>query len=108
MPVDLQTTSLYRFEIPGVCAIDAEPCGNWTRFVNSSCVPNVSAWTDTVGKRHTVFFQAMRDVGPEEELTFKYGKSYFSAAGFKCDCPAMKRPHAPGEAKAMAKAKAKK
>ena len=107
-PLALQTDSLYRFEIPGVCAIDAEPCGNWTRFVNSSCAPNVSAWTDTVGKRHTVFFQAMRDIGPEEELTFQYGKQYFRAAGLLCECGVVKRGHLPGEAKGKGKGVGKK
>lgn len=90
-----------------MCAIDAEPCGNWTRFVNSSCAPNLAAWTDTVGKRHVVFFQALRDVGPDEELTFNYGRFYFEAAGFRCGCQAMTREHYPGEVKMMGKGKGK-
>ena len=99
-PIDLdRDQSLYRFEIPGVCAIDAQSCGNWTRFVNSACGSraNVSAWTDTVGKRHIVFYQASKDIGPEEELLVNYGNLYFKKAGFKCDCGALKRPHMPAE-----------
>lgn len=107
VPLDVPSMSMYRFEIAGVCAIDAELCGSWTRFVNSSCIPNVSAWTDTIGKRHAVYLQASKDIPPETELTFNYGKHYFGAAGLKCGCAAMKRPHTPGEAKMQAKMQAK-
>ncbi|KAK4541628.1 hypothetical protein LTR36_007772 [Oleoguttula mirabilis] len=90
------SASLYRCEIPGICAVDAEQAGNWTRFINSHCRPNVKLWGEFVGKRHVILFQALRDIGPEEEIVFNYGSWYFERAGFKCVCDAYKRPHIPG------------
>lgn len=94
------SSSLYRIWIPDTCIIDAEKAGNWTRFINSSCRPNVKPWGEFLGKRHVVMFQALRDIGPEEELTFQYGSAYFEQAGFLCRCGAHKEPHMPGEKKA--------
>lgn len=92
------SASLYRCEIPNVCAVDAERAGNWTRFINSHCRPNVKLWGEFVGKRHVILFQALRDIGPEEEILFNYGSWYFERAGFKCECDAHKLPHTPGGA----------
>lgn len=36
--------SPFRFEIPGVGVVDSERAGNWTRFINSHCRPNVKPW----------------------------------------------------------------
>jgi hypothetical protein len=99
-PVDHKnpSKSLYVFQIAdGVykCDIDSEKSGNWTRFVNSHCRPNVHAWPRCVGRRHVIVFEALRDIGAEEELTFFYGKNYFNAAGFDCTCSAYKTPHVP-------------
>ncbi|KAI7621963.1 TMS membrane protein/tumor differentially expressed protein [Hortaea werneckii] len=77
------TSSLYRLWIPGTAIIDAERAGNWTRFVNSSCSPNVRVWGESVGKRQVVLFQALREIGPQEELTFQYGAKYFVDAGLQ-------------------------
>lgn len=99
LPLDshpADTAGLYRYEIPGVCAVDAEQAGNWTRFMNSSCTPNVKPWGDVVGKRHVIVFQALRDIGGGEELTFNYGRRYFEKAGFLCGCSAQKGAHMPG------------
>ena len=88
-PLDIpsDSNSLYRFEIPDVCVVDSERAGNWTRFINSHCSrPNVKPWGEFIGKRHVILFQALRDIGPEEELTFSYGSRYFEKAGFKCAC----------------------
>ena len=78
--------SLYRVEIPKTCVVDAEKAGNWTRFINSHCRPNVKPWGDFIGKRHVILFQALRDIGPEEEIVFDYGRKYFEKAGFECRC----------------------
>ncbi|KAI6830547.1 hypothetical protein KC367_g7927 [Hortaea werneckii] len=89
-------TSLYRLWIPGTAIIDASRAGNWTRFVNSSCAPNVKVWGESVGKRQVVLFQALREIGPEEELTFQYGAKYFLDAGLECRCGVMEGGHMPG------------
>ena len=90
---ELALKSLYCFTIPNLCVIDAERAGNWTRFINSSCRPNVSCEAAVIGKRHVVLFSALKDIGPEEELTFNYGPGYFKDAGFDCDCGVRKGPH---------------
>ena len=87
--------SLYCFTIPYRCVVDAKRAGNWTRFINSSCRPNVTPWACYVGGRHVIVFQALKDISPEEEITFNYGKSYFKNAGFDCSCDAQKEPHKP-------------
>ncbi|KAI7261334.1 hypothetical protein KC343_g4762 [Hortaea werneckii] len=93
------STSLYRLWIPGTAIIDAERAGNWTRFVNSSCRPNVRVWGESVGKRQVVLFQAIREIGPEEELTFQYGAKYFVDAGLECRCGVVGGGHLPGQGK---------
>ncbi|KAI7372942.1 hypothetical protein KC328_g16924, partial [Hortaea werneckii] len=75
--------SLYRLWIPGTAIIDASRAGNWTRFINSSCRPNVRVWGESVGKKQVVLFQAIREIGPEEEITFQYGAKYFLEAGLE-------------------------
>ena len=94
-PIDSEIAfkSLYCFEIPELCVVDAERAGNWTRFINSSCRPNLSCEAAVIGQRHVIVFQALKDIGPEEELTFNYGQKYFKNAGFDCECGARKRPH---------------
>lgn len=85
--------------IPEVCAVDAERAGNWTRFINSHCQPNVKLWGEHIGKRHVTLFQAFKDIEPEEEIVFNYGASYFEHAGFECECDAFDEPHLPGSKK---------
>ena len=92
--------SLYCFYVPDGshrCYIDAEKIGNWTRFINSHCKPNLRPFPTCVGRRHVIVFEALRDIGPEEELTFYYQKAYFKAAGFDCGCDAYKKAHVPRE-----------
>lgn len=91
--------SLYCTHVRDQCIIDAEQSGNWTRFINSSCRPNLRCSGDSIGKRHAVVFQALKDIGPEEELTFNYGPNYFRNAGFLCACDARKKSHKPAKLK---------
>lgn len=95
-PLGTRNESLYRFDVPSVCTIDAQAAGNWCRFINSSCRPNVRCFADFVGGWHVVLFEALREIGPGEELTFQYGRRYFEDAGFECRCSALKGPHMPG------------
>ena len=108
-PLTADINSTYRFEIPGAgCAIDAQSSGNWTRFINSHCRPNVKPWGESVGKRHVVLFQALREIGPEEEIVFDYGARYFEKAGFLCGCDALEKAHLPGGGVKKAKGKGRK
>ncbi|KAF9076584.1 hypothetical protein BDP27DRAFT_1313579 [Rhodocollybia butyracea] len=58
-------------------SIDARRCGNWTRFLNHSCHPNLAVYTavwDTIPEQnipHLVFF-ALDDIPRGEEMTVDY------------------------------------
>lgn len=60
---------------------DAKFYGNFTRFINHSCEPNVvGIRTFTVHQDDRfpyISFFANRDIGPEEELTLNYGDNYW-------------------------------
>lgn len=91
-PQELELESMYQFIVPGKCALDSKDAGNWTRFINSHCRPNLACHTIVVGRRKVILFQALRNIGEEEELTFKYGYSnYFKNAGFACKCSKCER-----------------
>ncbi|KJY00659.1 hypothetical protein TI39_contig320g00008 [Zymoseptoria brevis] len=99
----MNTNSLYAFELPTACRLDSLRVGNWTRFVNSSCKPNVRARAATVGKRHVILFQAAKNIGPGEELRINYGGMYFQQAGLLCKCDANDGPHMPKGGKKVEK-----
>ncbi|KAK5167510.1 Histone-lysine N-methyltransferase setd7 [Saxophila tyrrhenica] len=71
--------SMYVFEFKH-CFIDAEKHGNWTRYVNSSCDPNLIVDSCHVGKRRVLIFRAEREIVADEELTFNYKRGYFAEA----------------------------
>lgn len=66
--------------------VDAETHGNWTRFVNSSCRPNVEALPEQVGKVRVVVFRALRNIKAGEQLFIFYGQGYFETRGLLCCC----------------------
>ena len=106
LPIDRNNNSgnsLYKFEIPQTCVVDSERAGNWTRFINSHCRPNVKPWGDFIGKIHVIVFQALRDIGPEGEIVFDYGRKYFEKARFDCACDVIDTPHLPGQTGTTAK-----
>ena len=86
--------SRYVFEFPRFF-IDAHLAGNWTRFVNSHCRPNVSAVTTSVGQRTLILFQAKSAIRAGEEMTICYGRGYFESLGINCTCSAYDQPHLP-------------
>ncbi|KAK4155682.1 hypothetical protein C8A00DRAFT_13310 [Chaetomidium leptoderma] len=96
------TTSLYAFTMPGIAAgnarellVDGQTHGNWTRFVNSACRPNVLASPEQVGKVRIVAFRALRTIRPGEQLLINYGRHYFSERGMRCCCAVSAAPHLP-------------
>ncbi|KAK3689374.1 hypothetical protein B0T22DRAFT_513756 [Podospora appendiculata] len=95
---DPMTTSWYVFTTTRA-AIDSQDYGNWTRFVNSHCDPNVSASLRNVGQVEGVAFQTIRQINPGEQLYINYGRGYFAGDGDQpllyCTCDAFKGPHLP-------------
>ncbi|KAF9462485.1 hypothetical protein BDZ94DRAFT_1260968 [Collybia nuda] len=58
-------------------SVDSRKYGNWTRFLNHSCSPNVQVYLvvyDTIPERNTPYiaFVAICDIPPGTELTFDY------------------------------------
>lgn len=85
----------YAFDLPGVGRCTSRAYGNWTRFVNHRCVPNVRANDWMVGQRVVMVFQAVRDIQPGEQLFIEYGRGYFEAANVFCKCDAYPGDHLP-------------
>lgn len=69
---DLETA--YLFDLENGTTIDGSPEWNMARYVNYSCMPNVEAELDE--EEHRIFFNAIRDIEPGEELTIDYGEEY--------------------------------
>jgi hypothetical protein len=95
-------TSDYAFDMPGRAVehvrkviVDAATYGNWTRFVNSSCEPNVQALAEQVGKVRVIVYRALRDIQADEQLLVTYGRGYFEETGILCCCEAKPEPHLP-------------
>lgn len=64
--------------------IDGSPRFNKARYINHSCRSNCEA----IERRGRVFIIAKRDIKPQEELSYNYGKEYFEAyiKPFGCRC----------------------
>ncbi|KAG6364242.1 hypothetical protein INS49_005841 [Diaporthe citri] len=97
VPADwyVDATDSYIFTIEGEFVITAKDYGNWTRFVNHHCDPNVSAAVGMYGHRRSVIFRANRDIAAGEQLCIHYGENYFSNLGINCSCDANAAPHQP-------------
>lgn len=63
----------FLFDLENGFTIDGEGLENIARYVNHSCFPNCEA--EIVGEQ--IFFNAIRDIDPGEELTIDYGSEYF-------------------------------
>lgn len=62
--------------------------GNWTRFMNRSCNPNVKFTPTVVGKYATTVIEAVRDIPIFDEVTIDYGPNYWTVEGRTCRCGA--------------------
>lgn len=73
----------------------AKDFGNWTRFVNHNCNPNVSVIIGMYGRRRSVVFRANRDIPAGEQLGIHYGENYFNQLQISCNCGVHAGPHMP-------------
>lgn len=84
------------FEIGNVASSSAKEYGNWTRFINHSCVNyNVEATDDILGGRRTITFRALTNISEGTQLFIDYGPNYFGKGKghILCRCPDFKGPH---------------
>jgi uncharacterized protein len=63
----------YMFELTKKLTIDGSPRWNVARYMNHSCWPNAKPMVSK-GK---IWFVALRDISPGEEITYNYGKEYY-------------------------------
>jgi hypothetical protein len=74
----------YLFEINSRWTIDGATRKNVARYINHSCRPNAEAYF--VG--HVIKIRAIKNIKPEQEITYNYGRDYFDsfikAVGCKC------------------------
>lgn len=66
--------------------VDAGHLGNWTRYMNHSCRPNVTFSTKNVGQRCVVLVQTERVINFGDALLVDYGEDYFNAQKLNCLC----------------------
>jgi hypothetical protein len=62
----------YLYEVNSKITIDGAKHGNIARYFNHSCNPNC----DTFIRNRRVFIRTLRNIKPEEELTYDYGRDY--------------------------------
>jgi len=65
----------YLFEVNARWTIDGSSRRNVARYINHSCKPN--AETDI--KKHKILISAIKTIQPGDEITYNYGRDYFSA-----------------------------
>jgi len=67
------SNSKYLFEINTKITIDGATRANTARYINHSCRPNAEVEL----YRQRVFILARRQIKPDEEITYDYGKEYW-------------------------------
>lgn len=72
------------FTINDTHDIDGDVPWNPARFLNHSCAPNCEAQQE----EDRIFLVALRDIAPEEELTFNYGYDISEWRDYPCFCGA--------------------
>jgi len=86
---DLDTR--YLFEINTRWTIDGSSRRNRARYINHSCRPNAEVYF----VKHIIKIRAIRNIKPDDEITYHYGRNYFEAfiedAGCKCLACARKK-----------------
>jgi hypothetical protein len=74
----------YLFEINTRWTIDGATRSNRARYINHSCRPNAEPYF----VKHVIKIRAIKNIRPEEEITYNYGRGYFDcfikAVGCKC------------------------
>jgi hypothetical protein len=67
-----------------VAYVDAEECGNWTRFVNHSCANNAHIVEARVGDTRVLALVATKEIMPGDSVTIDYQDNYFRERDCLC------------------------
>jgi SET domain-containing protein len=74
----------YMFALNKRWVIDGSPRWNVARYINHSCRPNAKP----VGRKGGIVIVALRQIEPDEEITYDYGrdylKSFLTDGGCRC------------------------
>jgi SET domain-containing protein len=95
----------YMFALNKRWVIDGSPRWNVARYINHSCRPNAKP----VGRRGGIVIVALRQIEPDEEITYDYGRDYLKSflADGGCCCAACRRKNALWGRKTHARTKAR-
>jgi SET domain-containing protein len=82
----------YMFELNSKWTVDGSPRYNVARYINHSCKPNAKP----VGRNGKIVIVASRQIEPEDEITYDYGKEYleYFLQNGGCKCAACRRKRA--------------
>lgn len=72
--IDEKISCKYLFEINSRKTIDGSSRSNTARYINHSCRPNAEV---EIKKGHVLIF-AKKNICPEEEITYDYGREYWN------------------------------
>lgn len=76
-----------------IAYIDAEKCGNYTRFCNHSCEHNAVISEGRVGKERVLALRAIKYIAAGEQITIDYGTEYFQTRQCLCGSAKCKYPN---------------
>ena len=90
----------YLYEINPRVTVNGAPRSNLARYANHSCNPNAESYT--YGGR--VFIRALRNIKPDEEITYDYGTNYlkYIIGRSRCQCGRCRRRRARKQREARA------
>jgi SET domain-containing protein len=96
----------YLFEINARWTIDGASRSNVARYINHSCRPNAEPYF----VKHVIKIRAIKNIKPDEEITYNYGRGYFDCfiKAVGCKCVACRKKEAKARAerrKSLARAK---
>ncbi|KAH8742114.1 protein with 4 PHD domains plus a SET domain and associated cysteine cluster at the C-terminus [Cryptosporidium ryanae] len=83
--LDIRERHWYCMEIGDDYIIDSTRMGNISRLINHSCEPNCVAQKWIVGNEYRIGIFSLRDINPNEELTYDYSFTAYDV-GFECKC----------------------
>lgn len=73
--------------------VDSQREGNWTRFMNHHCNPNIEVVHTQAGKLRMLCFRARQNIAANEEVFIHYGRRYFTSRQLYCECDYQDDPH---------------